>query len=246
MKDLRKFDRYRFHIDVLDHMNQDPAHGGTFDIEINGKNYVVLATSNDGWEHVSVSTETAIPSPEIMSLIKEKFFEPNEFAVEFHPRREDYINNHNFCLHLWRPTAFSLPFPNIKEVMKQKPIITKKGVKNYDGKPFFATLSHTDDYEFITIRSGFSNRPSWQALCKVKQEYFGDEVAVTYHPPKSDPMYKFLKQNEDTAMIWRSLKEDIITPKTSLIGIKGKSHDDLKTLSNDEILDLEYAESENC
>lgn len=63
------------------------------------------------WDHVSVSTPTRCPTWAEMCHIKTLFFERDEEAMQLHPVR-DYINNHPYCLHLWRPTVGpAIPLP---------------------------------------------------------------------------------------------------------------------------------------
>lgn len=64
-----------------------------------------------GWEHVSVSLPDRCPTWREMSLIKSLFWDPSDCVVQFHPPESDYVNNHSFCLHLWRPTMADLPRP---------------------------------------------------------------------------------------------------------------------------------------
>lgn len=58
----------------------------------------------DGWEHVSVSLRHRCPNWPEMCFVKDLFWGPDEAVVQFHPPAADYINNHDFCLHLWRDT----------------------------------------------------------------------------------------------------------------------------------------------
>jgi hypothetical protein len=47
-----------------------------------------------------------------MCAIKDMFFEPEEAAVQYHPAKSQYVNNHPYCLHLWRPNnGTDLPTP---------------------------------------------------------------------------------------------------------------------------------------
>lgn len=66
----------------------------------------VIASDGDGWQHVSVSfaDRPTTPSWEIMCIIKDLFWEPEDVVVQFHPRKSDYVNHHPGCLHLWRCT----------------------------------------------------------------------------------------------------------------------------------------------
>jgi hypothetical protein len=65
----------------------------------------------DGWEHVSVSTQRRIPNWLEMCFVKDLFWGDNECVVQFHPPKSEHVNNHPFCLHLWRPTDGVFPTP---------------------------------------------------------------------------------------------------------------------------------------
>jgi len=63
------------------------------------------------WEHVSVSRTDRCPTWEEMCQVKGWFWGPDEAVVQFHPRKEDYVNFHGNCLHMWRPTTVEIPTP---------------------------------------------------------------------------------------------------------------------------------------
>ena len=84
---------------------------GAFKFRINGNNYFVIASSDYGWEHVSVSCPSKIPTWDIMCKIKDLFFYDDEVVMQLHPKKEDYVNNHPNCLHMWRPTNEKIPTP---------------------------------------------------------------------------------------------------------------------------------------
>jgi len=71
----------------------------------------VIASDGMGWEHVSVSTPTRCPNWKEMCLIKKLFWDDDDCVIQFHPPKSDYVNNHPFCLHLWRPTNQEIPRP---------------------------------------------------------------------------------------------------------------------------------------
>jgi len=48
-----------------------------------------------------------------MCRAKELFYGDDEWAVQFHPARADYVNDHPFVLHLWSPLNDELPKPPI-------------------------------------------------------------------------------------------------------------------------------------
>jgi len=63
------------------------------------------------WEHVSVSTPTRTPTWAEMCWVKRQFWGDEETVVQFHPPKSSYVNNHEHCLHLWRPIGIELPMP---------------------------------------------------------------------------------------------------------------------------------------
>jgi hypothetical protein len=76
----------------------------------------VIASDQMGWEHVSVSLPHRCPTWEEMCFIKDIFWGADDFVVQMHPARKDYINNHPYCLHLWRKAGtnnFCQKPPNI-------------------------------------------------------------------------------------------------------------------------------------
>lgn len=78
------------------------------------KRYWCKFTSALGWEHVAVS-----PQPQrgktaewdVMCKIKDIFWEEEECCIEYHPRKSQYVNNNETCLHIWKPLNIELPEP---------------------------------------------------------------------------------------------------------------------------------------
>lgn len=79
--------------------------------KLGGTPLKVIASDGAGWEHVSVSLPNRCPTWPEMSLIKALFWDPADCVVQCHPPQYEHVNNHNFCLHLWRPTAHDIPTP---------------------------------------------------------------------------------------------------------------------------------------
>ena len=81
-----------------------------------GRDLRVIASPGDAvegipWEHVSVSLPTRCPNWEEMDFIKRLFWDDEEAVMQLHPPRSKWINNHPYCLHLWRPTKQEIPLP---------------------------------------------------------------------------------------------------------------------------------------
>lgn len=73
-----------------------------------------IASAGDGeitWEHVSVSTALRCPTWDEMCMVKSLFWDREDVVVQYHPRESEYVNLHEFCLHLWRPLHVTLPEP---------------------------------------------------------------------------------------------------------------------------------------
>lgn len=89
---------------------------GAFSFPVPGEPRRVFCIASDGlgWQHVSVSfgrDNHKTPSWELMCRVKDLFWEPGDWVMQFHPPAAEYVNNHPGCLHLWRPTAQLFPTP---------------------------------------------------------------------------------------------------------------------------------------
>lgn len=71
----------------------------------------IICSDGLGWEHVSVSLADRTPTWEEMCYVKDLFWDEHEWVVQYHPPKSLYVNNHPFCLHLWRPTTCIIPAP---------------------------------------------------------------------------------------------------------------------------------------
>lgn len=72
---------------------------------------LVIASDGDGWEHVSVSFPARCPNWDEMCAVKAIFWDESDCVVQFHPPKAEHINNHSFCLHLWRPIGRDIETP---------------------------------------------------------------------------------------------------------------------------------------
>ena len=119
MRNLNELNQYR--IEFYGSMGDE--RNGAFRVPIGNKYAFVIASDGMGWEHVSVSMENVERCPKWneMCKIKDMFFEENEVVMQLHPKKSEYVNNHNYCLHLWKPLQDKIPTPppilvGIKEV----------------------------------------------------------------------------------------------------------------------------------
>ena len=72
---------------------------------------VICAPSDEEWQHVSVSLPNRCPTWSEMNMIKDLFWNEDECVVQYHPPKEDYVNNCTNCLHLWRWQGGEFPRP---------------------------------------------------------------------------------------------------------------------------------------
>lgn len=102
----------------------DYGNNGAFIIphyKITGLYFCIIASDGEGWEHVSITFQTdknyitkncdRTPTWAEMWYIKDLFWSELDAVVQYHPPKQNYINNHKYCLHLWRPTNMALPLP---------------------------------------------------------------------------------------------------------------------------------------
>jgi hypothetical protein len=104
------------HLDYLDKYRTPPlgdSKNGAFLVPspIDQKLMRVIASDGGGWDHVSVSRAHRCPNWPEMTFIKGLFFEPDEVAYQLHVAESEHINNHPYCLHIWRPQEVEIPTP---------------------------------------------------------------------------------------------------------------------------------------
>jgi hypothetical protein len=87
------------------------GNNGCFIFRYAGRKFFCIVSDGLGWEHVSVSLKDRCPTWEEMCMIKDLFWDEDDCVAQFHPPKSEYVNNHPYCLHLWRSkeSDFSLP-----------------------------------------------------------------------------------------------------------------------------------------
>ena len=77
-----------------------------------GQTLKVIASTGEGWDHVSVSLAKRCPNWYEMDHVKQMFFRDDETAMQLHVPTSDHISHHPNCLHLWRPNdGTAIPRP---------------------------------------------------------------------------------------------------------------------------------------
>lgn len=93
--------------------DQSYGNNGCFVFTAKNRKGVLRTVASDqmGWEHVSVSLGDRCPTWEEMCQVKATFWDEDDCVIQYHPPKSDYVNNHPYCLHLWRSTMIELPRP---------------------------------------------------------------------------------------------------------------------------------------
>jgi len=84
-------------------------HNGCF--QIPKRFMVIVASSGEGWEHVSVSVKDRCPTWEEMEWVKRRLWEDTDTVMQLHVPPAEHKNLHPYCLHLWRPLQAEIPRP---------------------------------------------------------------------------------------------------------------------------------------
>ena len=71
----------------------------------------VIASVGDGWEHVSASRKSRVPSYDDLCRIKRLFWHDDDCVMQLFVPVADHVNYHPYCLHLWRPLDVEIPRP---------------------------------------------------------------------------------------------------------------------------------------
>jgi hypothetical protein len=112
MRDLRLLDAHRLDSTPIHGWSGDHTCGAfAFPSPTDGRSLRVIASSADGWDHVSVSRQSRAPNWPEMEFIKRKFFKDDETVMQLHVPPDEHVNYHPHCLHLWRSQYERIPRP---------------------------------------------------------------------------------------------------------------------------------------
>lgn len=112
-------------------LKSSPSDGnnGAFDLPSVEPGWRLAIIASDGsdpefpnkWEHVSVhawrdkghknGVDERCPNWREMCFVKGEFWGDEDVVIQYHPRKSEYINCHQFTLHLWRPIGVTIPTP---------------------------------------------------------------------------------------------------------------------------------------
>ena len=68
--------------------------------------------NNESWLHVSFSRNHKLPSYQEIKQVKTDFIGKDNVAIMIFPAQVDYVNLHEFCLHLWHCITNKEIIPN--------------------------------------------------------------------------------------------------------------------------------------
>jgi hypothetical protein len=87
------------------------GNNGAFIIPFESYELHAIASDGGGWEHVSVLLRNRTPNWREMCFIKDLFWDDEDCVIQYHPPKSEYVNNHDFTLHLWRQVGREFPRP---------------------------------------------------------------------------------------------------------------------------------------
>ena len=231
MKNLDNISNFR-RIDLYgDGFLGDEANGAfIIDRYNNGEFYLVIASNGQGWDHVSVTIHKKnggsvkkCPSYQEMMMIKEKLFSEEDVVFQLHPREEDYINTHPYCLHLWKPNNCNMVVPPLNSInndeltentyFEHEGIIVRIKTGELDGWQVARVYCFTKDGKLI------KSNPTWNIMCKVKSLIFGEK----------DAAFQFMSSTSNKHLgldIWYPKNLDLMPPLPDayLVGIDKKNN----------------------
>jgi len=79
-----------------------------------GQTLRIISSEGDAeypWEHISISLEHRCSNWPEMQFVKEMFWDDDECVVQFHPTKDNYVNNHPYVLHMWKYLNAAFPVP---------------------------------------------------------------------------------------------------------------------------------------
>jgi hypothetical protein len=63
----------------------------------------VCISKDAGLWHISISRKDRLPSYEELKDVRYQYLPDVPYMVQIFPSQEDFVNLHNYCLHLWEP-----------------------------------------------------------------------------------------------------------------------------------------------
>lgn len=190
MKNLNNINNFR-RVDLYGDGFIGDEYNGAFVIDKykSGEFYLVIASNGKGWDHVSVTLHRKnganikrCPTFEEMQMVKEKIFSEEEVVFQLHPREEDYIDTHPYCLHLWKPNNCSMIIPPLYSVNEDELAVNTDF--EHEGTIVRIKTCEIDGWQVARVYCFTKNGkliksiPNWDVMCKVKSFVFGEKDAA--------------------------------------------------------------------
>lgn len=186
----------------------------------------VIASQALGWQHVSATIvlnpvdDPRIPTYKEMQTVQNLFFYPNERVIQYHPRRQDYVNDNPFVLHMWVADGNIMPYPDIARTDFQ--IANSFILPTADNKYLKTTMYVNDTWQMVSAQlidkwgQKQDEYPTWDEMCLVKDMYFNpNDAAIQF-------MTEFPNVDSHTLCIWRPLTLDLPRPDSRMVGMGRK------------------------
>ena len=116
----------------------------------------VIASHELGWQHVSTTIvlnpvdDPRTPTYGEMQLVRDLFFYPDEKVVQYHPRRQDYVNDNPYVLHMWVRDGNIMPYPSLSE--SNLKFVNSFIVPTADNKYLKTTLFVDDAWQMVSVQ----------------------------------------------------------------------------------------------
>lgn len=83
-----------------------------------------LSKTKDGrdWIHVSMSRRSRMPTYDDLCKVKRDFIGEDKQAYQVFAKKEDHINIHSYCLHLWHPIDGKRCVANLTDLINEEAI----------------------------------------------------------------------------------------------------------------------------
>lgn len=65
----------------------------------------IIISKDAGLYHLSISRKDRLPSYDELKSARYQFLPEVPYMVQIFPPEKDFVNVHEFCLHLWQPSA---------------------------------------------------------------------------------------------------------------------------------------------
>lgn len=81
---------------------------------------VSIMENGDEWIHVSVARHDRLPSWIEIAKVKSEFIGDDREAFHMIPKKEDHVNLHRYCIHIWSSEKTKANLPNLQNLVFEK------------------------------------------------------------------------------------------------------------------------------